>query len=209
MSGLELTTAEREVLLHWCAGMTLLFDRKPQKGGDRDKMLLWKGLTEKVRAYEPTDANPTRSQIIAKMGKMLADAPFDSDQRRTMLSDVRKTNEFTGYDKAANAVMAGHHEIYLTMMLNWSLRYGLETDHEAREGNAAEHSGAPVVPGALVEHPLGDSEEHGRRESPNAGGSGEGRVSEDQPVHPSHGGGDGGSDVVPAAPYPSGSSVDF
>ena len=203
---ISFNATERDALLHTACAMALTFSRQTQKGSDRDKFELWSGIADKFRTYAP---EPDGEELAKRLRKRMQGVEFMNPNRPAMMKDIERLNRRLGHEKATDAINAGHGNEYLALLLAWDFVYGKPTDHEAREGNAAEHSGAPVVPGALVEHPLGDSEEHGRRESPDTGGSGEGRVSEDQPVHPPHGGGDGCSDVVSAAPYPSGSSVDF
>lgn len=202
---ISFTEAEREALLHAAANNALLFNRKPQKGGDRDKFELWAGIADKFRAYVP-DADP--EALIKRPRARMQGIEFMNPNRPAMMKDVERLNRRLGHEKATDAIRAGHGNEYLALLLAWDFVYGKPTDHEAREGNAPEHSGAPVVPGAVEpnEPPLGHAFVYGRGEPEAAGEAGAGRVSDDQAAHSPDGSGDGGSGSVQSPPDPPASS---
>lgn len=52
---MKLTAEQRDLLLHVACQNALVYSRKPQKGGDRQKFEQWSEIADLLRKYQPTD----------------------------------------------------------------------------------------------------------------------------------------------------------
>lgn len=204
---ISFTEAEREVLLAAACNNALLFNRKPQKGGDRDKFELWAGIADKFRAYVP-DADP--EALIKRLRARMQGIEFMNPNRPAMMKDIERLNRRLGHEKASDAIYDGHGDEYLALLVAWDFVYGKPTNHEAREGSPAEPAGKPELQGAMdaTQPALGDGERDGRGDPATAGPVEERGICGGENNAP-HGSGEGDGGSVPGAPYPSGSSVEF